>query len=629
MRRKQHPKMFGAAMLASALAFGGCVDTDSAESASGSSGEIAAAVEATLDTDAETVSEAVSSDGDVTGSGDIDIDVATTDNQDSHFDSDDLEYDEADVVEVILDGSSATANSDDVTVDGSTVTITAEGTYSLSGMLADGEIIVDAADEDDVTLILAGVDITNGDGAAIAVMNADDAVVLLADSSTNLLTDGAVYTFDDADTDEPNATLFSAADLTIAGDGELVVVGNYNDGIASKDGLAIEAGTISVTAVDDGIRGKDYVIIDDGTVAVEANGDGIKSDNDEDADRGFVQINGGVVSITAGDDGVQAATDVIVTDGELAIDAGSMSETGRALQGDVMVVISGGVVDATAADDAIHSNSAVTIDGGTVTLAAGDDGVHGDEFVTINGGSITITDAYEGIESEVITINDGIIDITSNDDGLNVAGADATTTATAGTAEAAPPVGGRGGGGGGGAGDEAVGDYYIYINGGTTIITITDNLDEQGDGIDANGHIEMTGGLVVVSGATDTRNSAVDYSGGTFVMTGGTFIGTNVDGRNSEGIGIGSSQASMYVTTGSTVEAETVVHIEDAAGNGLVTFEPANAYSVIVFSSPDLVDGQSYDVYLGGIVTGESLTALYDDADYTAGDLAGAVTASV
>jgi hypothetical protein len=183
--------------------------------------------------------------------------------------------------------------------------------------------------------------------------------------------------------------------------------------------------------------------------------------------------------------------------------------------------------------------------------------------------------------------------------------------------------------GGGGPGAEAVGDYSIHISGGTIVITVVGDLDEQGDGIDANGHIEMTGGVVAVSGPTDTRNSAIDYSGGTFVMTGGTFIGTNIDGRNSEGVGTGSSQASLYLTTASTISAGTVVHIETTDGESLVTFEPANGFSVIVFSSPDLVDGESYDVYLGGTVTGDSTTNLYEDSAYTAGDLAGTATASL
>ncbi|MEL6983313.1 MAG: carbohydrate-binding domain-containing protein, partial [Actinomycetota bacterium] len=428
------------------------------------------------------------------------------------------------------------------------------------------------------------------------------------------------YTFPDAETDEPNAALFSAGDLTIAGGGQLTVNGSYNDGIASKDGLVITSGTITVSAVDDGIRGKDYAIIQGGTVTIDAGGDGIKADNEEDVERGYVLVADGVVSITAGDDGIQAATDALITGGQFVIDAGSVSGTGRAVQGDVLVAVSGGQIDATSVDDTIHSNNEVTIAGGTLTLASGDDGVHGDYLVTIDGGSTTITEAFEGIESEVIVINDGFVDITSSDDGLNVADAEATTaTAT-----------GPGGGGGrpGGGGNEAVGEHYIFINGGTVVITILGDLAEQGDGIDANGHVEMTGGVVAVSGPTDTRNSALDYSGGSFTMTGGTFIGTNIDGRNSEGIGAGSTQASMYLTSGSTITAGTVVQIETTDGERLITFEPANDYSVVVFSSPDLVDGASYDIYLGGTVTGDSATDLYDGTD-TAGELSATVAASL
>lgn len=615
MSGKRH-NILVAGIMATVLVIGGCTATDSVQS--DVTGTDATASTDTSDDAAET---GVETGLDTAATASADTEAITTENQEPHFDADDLDYDESAVVEIALDGTSATSDSGDVTVDGSTITITAAGTYSLSGTLTDGEVVVDAPDTDDVIVILDGVDITNSDGAAIAVMNADSAVIVLADGSTNRLTDGADYVFPDADTDEPNATLYSASDLTIAGGGELVVDANYNDGITSKDGLAIESGIISVVAADDGIRGKDYVVVDGGTITVEAGGDGIKADNDEDADRGYVLITDGVIDIVAGDDGVQAATDVIVTGGQLSIDAGSGSDSGRGLQGDVMVAISGGVVDVSAVDDAIHSNSEITIDGGTITLASGDDGIHGDLFVTVNGGSIMITDAFEGIESEIITINDGIIDITSNDDGLNVASADATTT----TETAAPGRGGQGGD----PGDANVGDYYIYINGGTISITIALDLSEQGDGIDANGHVVMTGGVVAVSGPTDTRNSAVDYSGGSFVMTGGLFIGTNVDGRNSEGIGSGSSQASLYISTGSTLAAGTVVHIENADGESLVTFDPINDYSVIVFSSPDLVDGETYDVYLGGTVTGDSATGLYDDSSYSTGDLAGSVTASV
>jgi hypothetical protein len=278
-----------------------------------------------------------------------------------------------------------------------------------------------------------------------------------------------------------------------------------------------------------------------------------------------------------------------------------------------MVVISGGSITVDATDDAIHSNDSITIDGGDLALASGDDGIHGDFFVTINGGSIVITEAFEGIESEVITINDGFIDVSATDDGLNVA--DGTAAAT----DAAPT---RGGGG------ETAGDYYIYINGGTTLITITSSDAADGDGIDSNGHVVMTGGLVVVNGPTDTRNSAIDTNG-TFEVSGGTFIGTNINGRNSEGVGVGSTQASMYLTSDVTIDAGTVIHIQTTDGEGLVTFETSNVFDVIVFTSPELVDGGTYEVYLGGSVSGDSATGLYDDSAYTPGELAGTTTASL
>ncbi len=515
----------------------------------------------------------------------------------------DPHLDDEDLITIRLDGTSTTATSDAVAVDGSTVFINDGGVYALTGSLDGGGIVVDVADSEDVTLVLEGVDVTNPEGSAIAVLNADEAVVVLADGSTNTLTDGVDYVFDAPDVDEPNATLFSDTNLTIGGEGVLEVDGNHNDAIASKDGLVIASGTISVAAVDDGIRGKDFVDITGGTVTVDAGGDGLKSDNDDDPERGHIAVSAGVLTIAAGDEGIQATTDIRVTGGE---------------------------IDVRSTGDAVHADGEIRIDAGTLTVASGDDGIHADALVTINGGTITISESFEGIEAEVIEINDGMIDITSDDDGINVASAD-TVAVEPGPEPGALPADGRPARGqrGGPGGQEVVGEHYVYINGGTIVITITDNLAEQGDGIDANGHVEMTGGLVVVSGPTDTRNSALDYSGGTFTMTGGTFIGSNVDGRNAQATGVGSTQAAVVVSSGSIVPGGTVVHIESTAGEGLVTFEPANDYSMIVFSSPDLAQGETYAVELGGVVTGDSATRLFADSDYTSGEAVGTVIAAL
>jgi hypothetical protein len=145
----------------------------------------------------------------------------------------------------------------------------------------------------------------------------------------------------------------------------------------------------------------------------------------------------------------------------------------------------------------------------------GDDGMHADAALTINGGAVTIPTSYEGLESAVITINAGDINVTSSDDGINVAGGTDGSGGMAG-----PGRGGRGQGGPGAQSSETftyTGSYYLYINGGT--ITV----NAGGDGLDANGAIEMTGGLVVVNGPTEQMNGALDYDG-TFNISGGTLI---------------------------------------------------------------------------------------------------------
>lgn len=234
----------------------------------------------------------------------------------------DYVWNDSEVTEIVLKGNSASASSSAVKVNGATVTVTGAGTFRLGGTLDDGQVVVDAGKNDVVRLILDGVDITNSKGAAIAVEKAARVVVILEEGSKNRLADGSAYVFPDQASDEPNATLFSKANLTIAGKGALEVTGRYNDGIATKDGLVIAGGTIGVDAIDDGIRGKDYIVVRDGKIEVKAGGDGLKADNEEDASLGYVAVMAGQLTITSGRDGIDAATDALIADGTIAINTG-------------------------------------------------------------------------------------------------------------------------------------------------------------------------------------------------------------------------------------------------------------------------------------------------------------------
>ncbi|MGN0347531.1 MAG: carbohydrate-binding domain-containing protein [Lachnospiraceae bacterium] len=205
------------------------------------------------------------------------------------------------VVDIIGEGA---------TVSGNQVVINREGTYVISGELADGQICINVGDQEKVHLVLNNVTLSCSTTAPIYCVNADKLILTLADGSVNTIYDGYAYV-DEA----VKGCIYSTCDLTINGNGSLTVIGNYNNGISCKDDIKILGGTLNVTAVNNGIKGNDSISIFGGDITVQGD-DGLKSDN-EDLDKGFLFINGGTVRITADDDAMQATNAVILSGGNI------------------------------------------------------------------------------------------------------------------------------------------------------------------------------------------------------------------------------------------------------------------------------------------------------------------------
>ncbi|AOZ92999.1 carbohydrate-binding domain-containing protein [Paenibacillus crassostreae] len=529
-------------------------------------------------------------------------------------------------------------------VDGS-VKITAAGTYVLSGTLDDGQIVVNVQDKGTVQLVLNGVNLHDSDSAPIYIVEAGKVVMTLQEGTENVVTDGETYVYEDASTDEPNAAIFSKADLTINGTGKLSVTANYNNGITSKDDLKIMGGTIEIQAADDGMMGKDMVAIQDGEITITASGDGIKATNDEDATKGFIAITAGSFDIQADNDGIQAETALLIDGGtynlvtgggnangevktesmgqgpggrggfepgsevdptattiepstetttETSTETESTSAKGLKAGGDMTV--NNGTFKIDSADDAIHGNSNVAINGGDIGITSGDDGIHADALVSIAAGSIDISKSYEGIEGANITISDGEIHIVASDDGVNVAGGNdgSSVNGCQGQNEFSTSE-----------------NNLLTINGG--YITV----DATGDGLDANGSVTMSGGTVIVNGPTNSGNGTLDYDG-SFELTGGTLVAAGSSGM-SQGPSDESSQYSVVMNFTETQQAGTMVQLEDSEGNNVVTFAPSKDYQTVVISSPDLVTGGSYTLYSGGTSTGSVVDGLYTDGEYEGG----------
>lgn len=222
--------------------------------------------------------------------------------------------------------------SDGVTQSGSVYTITKAGEYTVAGLLSEGQLIVDAGDENEVTIVLNGTSITCSSGSPIYVKNASEVKIKSEENSFNEVIDNRTEATEDSSDDAGNAAIYAACDLKLVGKGALVVTGNYNNGIQSKDDLSIKNVIVKVTAVNNAIKGNDAVDIESGDIiAISTKGDGIKTSNSSLSNKGnrkgIVTITGGNIDVYAACDGIDAAYGVDISgDGNLNIYTDTYSE---------------------------------------------------------------------------------------------------------------------------------------------------------------------------------------------------------------------------------------------------------------------------------------------------------------
>ncbi|SHM44798.1 carbohydrate-binding domain-containing protein [Fibrobacter sp. UWB7] len=476
------------------------------------------------------------------------------------------------VITYAASGATATNAGNCVSVTGGTVTIKCGGEYDFSGSYSgsDAQILVNTAKTDSsVYLNMKGLTLTNTADAPIYVQKASKAFVVAKNGTTNTFTDGSSrtktynYTNDsgEAKTDTTGACIYAKDDLTIKGEGTLIVKANYNNGIHTSNDLKVKNGLITVNAKNNGLKGKGSVEISGGTINITTTeGDGIKSDTEDATDlangKGSIEITGGTITVTSAFDGITAANAVVVANGEstapaIKITSGggqsclslntsttggrggmggfggmggsscSTTESMKGIKGDSSITISGGVIDINSRDDGLHSSGTITLSGGTMTIATDDDGVHAEKALYVkDNANVSVTIAYEGMESPDMNFEGGITSVITTDDGWNAAGGTSTTTG-GNTGRGGFGGGGFPGGGmGGSTGNLKVsgGYHYIYVGTGDT------------DGIDSNGGISITEGVIIVECRMNGGMGGMVDSDGTTSISGNAKLlgfGTN------------------------------------------------------------------------------------------------------
>ena len=520
-------------------------------------------------------------------------------------------YDASEAVYIALanDATSVSASAQGVSISGNDITITQAGTYVLSGTLSNGCVYVNIDKEEKCQLVLNGVDITNSTGPCIYIMSADKTFITLAEGSQNTLVDGADYELNEDE--EPTATIFSKDDLTLNGSGALSITGNYRHAVRSKDDLVITGGTYVINAVEDALNGKDCLKICGGTFDITSGEDALKSSNDSEEGRGFVSIDGGDFTISAGDDAVHAETLMRITSGTVNIETCYEGYEGT------VVRIDGGTTNIVASDDGINAASGSSDEtpgaagfggfGGAGGAgggdAAGDGGAGGDPGAGTggaaggdaagDGGDPGAGDAGAGMEGA--GGEPGAGGASGNDPGAG--GSDSAETP-----DDAGAGRGAGEGAGEGAGDGAANDAaagvsssssegnacQILVTGGTTYVSAS------GDGIDSNGSVEITGGVLLVEGPTSSADGFLDYetsatiSGGTVLMVGSAGMAQSFSG--------GTQAFAMQQVSGSA--GQTVV-LKDASGGEVASFTATKSFQMLLASAEGAAEGDTLTVQVG------------------------------
>lgn len=314
--------------------------------------------------------------------------------------------------EIQFSDSKLTASSTSgVTIDGTALTITAPGTYVLSGSCADGSVTVEKS-VGGVTLVLNGLTLTSETTAPI-LCGKDSAVTIEAASGTeSTLSDMESNNDETGSADAENAVIKckDGSQVVLCGTGMLNLQANSKNGIKSgattADGeasLTIRELTLNVDApVNDAVNAEAALEVESSVLTLSAGDDALHCDYTLNI--GAEGTDGPNVTITSCSEGLEGAA-VNVFSGNVSIQ--STDDCINAANADLTdftyaLNISGGTITARSdSGDGFDSNGDLTISGGHVTIwtanAADNEPLDADGTVTVSCGTVLAAGGSSGM----------------------------------------------------------------------------------------------------------------------------------------------------------------------------------------------------------------------------------------
>ena len=299
------------------------------------------------------------------------------------------------------------------TADGTGLTITAAGTYVVSGTCADGTIRVEKETED-VVLVLDGLTLTSTATAPLVCGKASGVTILAADGTENTLADTEANNKENKNADEnaENAVLKckDGAQVVLCGSGTLNITAAGKNGIKSgteQDGreasLTIRELTLNINApVNDAINAEQQLDVESGTLNIAAGDDAIHSDLYLNV--GADGTDGPTIVVSACYEGLEAAElniwsgDIDITATDDCLNAANSDLGDYAF---VMNIIGGSIRACSTEGDGFDSNGTLTISGGSIAVwtanTADNQPLDADGLITITGGTILAAGGSAGM----------------------------------------------------------------------------------------------------------------------------------------------------------------------------------------------------------------------------------------
>ena len=436
-------------------------------------------------------------------------------------------------------------------------------------------------------VVLNGVSLTNPTGAAINNQCKKRLFVVLNDGTVNRLTDGKSYK--KVSGEDMKGCVFSEGQICLSGGGELYVVGNQKNGIATDDYMHQIGGYVNVvTSAKKGtaIKVQDDFIMGGGAAHLLTEGGAAKAVKSDS----LININGGkLVAIVKGDAiwdsdeddyssacGVKADYTVSLKGGEVRVLAtgtgGKGIAAGQENEQNQDVIIDGADVYVRTAGCRIPE---IKVDDKGDTPSSSPKGIKSTHNVEIYSGNVYVRcsggDGSEGIEAKHdINIKGGKIRSYCFDDGINAVNS---------------KIDG--------------GDIFVYSSG--------------NDGYDVNGGLFINGGTLFAIGAPDTQ-AGIDNDGKTFGLCGGQVVG--LGGYSSTPWDSKSTQASVLCYLKKIVK---YLSMTDKDGNNIMTIKTPSVYNPLgtLLSCDKIQLGGEYRILtFDTLISGEEVNGIIENPVY-------------